>query len=381
MAARRAAKPERPIDVLPQLLDEVVVTSGKVFRAARRGGKGNPSEVAAALEVRIPAAFEKFNSALDDIECDILRAKAVLLRDLNQLRANRKPPTPPPEQKPLAPPTPTVVKLESPTMTTREAFTGLPGPRAPATQANKPVAPFPNMGFESASPEVPPAPNPRTLPKPKDAKNTIRPAAATVAAAGRPASAPPKENKIPPAQVPKLGGAATAPQTPLNTPVQPTPNIPAAIQSSNAPGHPVRGSIFTDMTFSLAPTASEQPPRKSSLQQPQAPEATMANIGVGDPSGLNAGQSMGGSGGADMAGTNLGAQVGRAGENPNAGSADVKLGGPFDLGSGGMDDLGLDLDLNGDHGDNSNFNDMYFGAGDGSTAAGQFDDAYFNLSQ
>lgn len=107
----------------------------------------------------------------------------------------------------------------------------------------------------------------------------------------------------------------------------------------------------------------------------------MANIGVGDPSGFNVGQSMGGSGGADMVGTNLGAQVGRAGENPNAGRADVKLGGPFDLGSGAMDDLGLDLDLSGDHGDNSNFNDMYFGAGDGSTAAGQFDDAYFNLSQ
>jgi hypothetical protein len=60
---------------------------------------------------------------------------------------------------------------------------------------------------------------------------------------------------------------------------------------------------------------------------------------------------------------------------------DAEINGLFDLGPGGMDGGDdLDYDLGADHGDNSNFNDMYFGAGDSSGGGGEFDDHYFNLN-
>jgi hypothetical protein len=103
----------------------------------------------------------------------------------------------------------------------------------------------------------------------------------------------------------------------------------------------------------------------------------MVNLGTGDLSGFNVEQFVGGNVAVDVANMNLGVQVDKIGEDANATSLDAKIDGLFDLGPGGMDNLDLDYDLGGDHGDNSNFNDMYFGTGDGGTAAGEFDDAYF----
>jgi hypothetical protein len=49
-----------------------VVTTAKAFRAARPDGKGNPAAAAAAVKTQIPAAIEKFNWALDDLEAELV---------------------------------------------------------------------------------------------------------------------------------------------------------------------------------------------------------------------------------------------------------------------------------------------------------------------
>ncbi|KAK3301606.1 uncharacterized protein B0T15DRAFT_317244 [Chaetomium strumarium] len=385
MAARR---PPLPLDLLPQIVNEVIVTTGKAFKAAKRDGKANPAEVSVAINERIPAAVERFNSVLDDLEADILRAKSVLLRDLNQIRAQRNPP--PPEPKPVAPPAPMSIDLTSPKLTAKpEPLTGLPGPTPPVNQANKPVAPFPNMGFDSASRQMAPTPSPKMAAKPRDVKGHGRPAGAVGGvAAGRASTAPlKKETKVPAPQVPRPGVAATAPQPTLNpsAPIKGSPTTvpsrpaPATTKTTiNAPGPAARSSappaagnekLFTDMTFSPAPPPRDlptpkqgtQPPANPPAQQPQPPGAGAANLGAGELPGLSMEPLARGP--ADVA---------------DMSSVDAKIDGLFSLGSGDMENLNHDYGFG--SGDNSNFNDMYFATADSNGGAGDLDDTFFSLN-
>ncbi|KAL2260743.1 hypothetical protein VTK26DRAFT_5162 [Humicola hyalothermophila] len=393
----KMAGSHKHLDALPQTLNEVVVTTAKAFKAVKRDGKGNISEAAAAVETRIPAAIEKFNLALDEIECDILRAKAILLRDLNQLRANRKPAVP--QQKPVAPPAPMTIDLESPKMVPKETPPGASGPQAPGKPVSKPVAPFPNMEVDSTSPEVAPAPGPKMAPRPKDLKNVARPppaanATAAAAAAGRAASAPPKkEITTPGAQMPKPGGAVTTPQTPLTAPgltKTASAPLPSAAAPANAPGPAGPENIFTDMTFSLAPPAGEpQPPNQTQHQNqneaPQVPATTTTTTSSlpmpPAPTDLT---------NPPMAGNNASTFAAEPFPADDPASVDAKIDGLFDLSSAGMASMDLDYGIGGDGNENSNFNDLFFdaggssggdggGGGGGDMSAGEFDNAYFNL--
>lgn len=49
-----------------------IVTTGKAFKAAKQDGTASLAEVAAMMETRIPTSMERFNWALDDLECDIV---------------------------------------------------------------------------------------------------------------------------------------------------------------------------------------------------------------------------------------------------------------------------------------------------------------------
>ncbi|KAG7290239.1 hypothetical protein NEMBOFW57_000237 [Staphylotrichum longicolle] len=395
----------RPIDTLPHVVNDVVT---KAFRAARPDGKGTVAAPAAAMETRIPAAVEKFNALLDELECELLLSKAVLERDLRQLRASRQPP--PQEQKQVAPPAPMVIDLESPKMATKESLTGLPGPSLPGKQATKPVAPFPNMGFGGTSPEV--ATIPKPSPKLKDAKTLNRPAMAA-AAAGRPASAPPKkETKVPPPQVPRPNGPATGPQAAHNSMAQAkaasvlainrpasTPavsnvsgpsgpgasrpaSVPAASNATSVASTPAttgNDKLFTDMTFSLAPPSGDAPAQNPPPQQQRRASQPQANPSATDLTnfgGFSTEQLP--SGPADVANMGLGTQSGNPVEEASMDSVDAKIDGLFDLGPGDIDNMDLEYDLG--NGDNSNFNDMYFATGDSSGGTGEFDDAFFNLN-
>ncbi|KAL2134183.1 hypothetical protein VTI74DRAFT_804 [Chaetomium olivicolor] len=385
-------------DVLQQTVNDVLVTTAKAVRASSRDGKVFQAEASAALEMRVCAAVEKFNSVLDDIEMEILRAKAVLLRDLNQLRASRKPPSP--VQKPAAPPAQMDVDLESLDAVAKEPFTGLPGPSMSGKQASKPVAPFPNMGFDETSPGMAPAASPKALPRAREAVKPMgnAPAAAVAVVAGQPASVPPKkELKVPPPQAARPGGAATALQTPLGptTQAKSVSAVPSNSQSATAtpnnvqnppaaapPAQPsaTREGLFTDMTFTLAPPPSDvqaqkQPPqapqpRRPSQQQPQPPTAGTADPGAGGSADLNTQQSAARP--ANVANMDLGTQGGKVGNSNGMADVDAKIDTLFDLGPLDQYDLG--------NGDSSNFNDMFFGNSDNNGGEGEFDDAYFNLN-
>ncbi|KAK3900278.1 hypothetical protein C8A05DRAFT_17398 [Staphylotrichum tortipilum] len=387
----------RPFDMLPQVVNEVLVTTAKAFKAARPDGKGNSAGAVTMAEARIPAAVEKFNAILDELECEILLSKSIHERDLRELRANRQPPQP--EPKPVAPPAPMIIDVESPKMNAKEPFTGLPGPPgAPASgNANMPVAPFPNMGFGGTSPEVATAPTPKMTAKPKDVKGLAR---LGVAAAGlsRPASAPPKkEAKISAQQARRPSSEAGGPPAASNGSVQakaasllatnksaPAPalgngpgSVAAATTASTAVGNE---KLFTGMTFSLAPASTDAPvptptpqPRAAQQQaQLQGPDLT--SLGTGD--GFNAEQFT--TGPANVANMGGGApQGGKPAEEASMDNVDAKIDGLFDLGPGSMESMDIGYDL--DNADNSNFNDMYFDSGDNG-GAGEFDNAFFNLN-
>ncbi|KAK4123993.1 hypothetical protein N657DRAFT_437411 [Parathielavia appendiculata] len=390
---------QRPLDVLPQVVNDVLVTVAKAFRSGRRDGKGNPAAASAAIKARIPPAIEKFNCALDELECELLICKAVLERDLRQLRASRQPP--PPEPKQIAPPAPMVIDFDSANMPTMDPFAGLAGHPQPATQTNRPVAPFPNMGFDPASPEVAGVPNPKTIPKLKDGNALNRPAITATAAAvatGSPASTPPKRDaKAPAHQVPRPVVVATAPQTPLHHQTQvksasvpvlnrqaptPTPgNAPGQLSTATStPASSGNEKLFTDMTFSVAPPSGDaqaQTQRRASQQSLQPPATHTPNAEAGHVPNLNVDQFLGGP--ADVANMGLGIVQGdKAGENANTADVDDKINGLFDLGPGSIENMDLEYDMG--NGDNSNFNDMYFAGGESNSGAGEFDDAFFNLN-
>ncbi|KAM7220790.1 hypothetical protein V8F06_003859 [Rhypophila decipiens] len=257
MAAPRPQNP-KPLEILPQTLNEVLVNVGKVLKSAGKDGKRNASVGPLVAQNKIPASIEVFNAALDDIEGEILRAKAVVQRDLNQIRASRR------QEQRVAPPAPMALDISSPKMTKAQppapptaqqlAFQNSAGQNSnqnrPVKQESKPVAPFPNMGFDlPASPEVTPVPvpSPKTLPK---AKNSPRPSPRPSPAA-KPAGGPVrKETKILPPQPPRSASGAspmlkkaipaaaraqgvTPPlkQTPVPIPTVPTKQTPVPVPS------------------------------------------------------------------------------------------------------------------------------------------------------
>ncbi|KAK3380380.1 hypothetical protein B0T24DRAFT_192388 [Lasiosphaeria ovina] len=426
MATPKAAE---PLDVLQQMFNEVLVQTGKALRAASRDSKGNIGPATAPINTRIPASIETFNTALDELESEILKTKSVLLRDLNQLKASRRPPPPPPELKLVAPPAPMAVDLESPAMSLISA-PGFPGSGRPTKQDNKPVAPFPNMGFDlGASPDVAVTLSPKTVPK-SNPKNSPRPAH-TTATAGRlgsarkeakaPSAQPPRPGAVPQSQAPQPSPAfhaklvqAVGPNLSVSTGVRDNGAAAAAAQAASqaqaqaqaqaaavstaAATQPGPESIFTNMAFSLAPPPDEaqglnqgrQPPPPP--QQQQHTDVAMMGLGAGGASIFGQGNNFGGAGngngngasatdashGQQQANSNPGGRGAGAGEDSMMTNVDAKIDGLFDLGSAGMD-MEMNYDLDGDGGDNSNFNDLYFNGSDDNMGSGEFDNAYFHL--
>ncbi|KAK3357197.1 hypothetical protein B0T25DRAFT_538516 [Lasiosphaeria hispida] len=395
-------KSNKPLDVLQQMFSEVLVQTGKALRTANRDGKDANAQASVIANPRIPASIETFNAALDELENDLLRAKAVLQRDLNQLRASRRPP---PDKKPVAPPAPMVVDLNSPTITKVSVPQTFQSPNRPTKQDNKPVAPFPNMGgFDlTVSPEVAPTPSPKMLPKSKEPKNSPRPAM-MANATGRPSAPPRKETKVPIPTIPR--SAVATPQAPPpsalppKTPVVAAPSVPTpkVVQNTAPPPAPIQtpvpipqvplppvpmpapGSenIFSDMNFSLALPSSDG----SNPNQTQQPDIDLVALGAGGDisSSFNMDDfgNGGGNGPADVA--NMDLTGGTGGSNDiDISNVDAKIDGLFDLGSAGIDNMEMDYDLSGDAGDNSNFDDMFFNTGDDNMGSTNFDNTYFNL--
>ncbi|KAI5811118.1 hypothetical protein DFH27DRAFT_9545 [Peziza echinospora] len=76
--------PKTPLDVLPSMLHAVFLHTANVFMDPR---KHNPRSAANNhLHMRIPAAIDRYQYALDCLEVELLRAKSVFRRELEILR-------------------------------------------------------------------------------------------------------------------------------------------------------------------------------------------------------------------------------------------------------------------------------------------------------
>ena len=268
--------------------------------------------------------------------------------------------------------------MESPVMTAKAVQPSpfkpnVPGPNRPSPvikQESKPVAPFPNMGLDLASPEIKhaPTPSPKPVHRLKGPKTPMHPAAAA-AAAGRPASAPPKkEAKISPPQVPRSAGPPqTAPFPPGmqgKASSVPAPNMSAPTAPQAPPAAPATGNeaFFTDMAFAPPPgetqgqAHTQQQQAQQTQPQPPQPEIDLTKLaGGGNTAGLSTGTT-----------TTLGGSNGAVDDEAN--SKDL-----FDL-----DGMDMGYGLSEDNGDD-NFNNLYFHIeGDNNGISGGFDNNFFN---
>jgi len=133
-------------------------------------------------------------------------------------------------------------------------------------------------------------------------------------------------------------------------------------------------SMFTEMTFSLAP-----PETPGGANQTQPPEIDLVALGAagGDLSSFNMGNFQPG-GPAAMANMDFGGNHG-GNEDSKMSGVDDKIDTLFDLGSAGVDNIEMNFDLGGNGGDNSSFNDMFFNMDDDNMTTNQYDHTYFGL--
>jgi len=80
---------KHPLDVLQSMINGILIETGRALRSSDKEGGRTLANANTRLRSTIPSAIENFHQALDELECDILRAKSVLLRDLEELRARR----------------------------------------------------------------------------------------------------------------------------------------------------------------------------------------------------------------------------------------------------------------------------------------------------
>ncbi|GAO16431.1 uncharacterized protein UV8b_06394 [Ustilaginoidea virens] len=243
-------KARDPLDALQLLVNDVLVHTGKALRASRRDGQGNlpPSPP----QAKLPDTIKDFHSALDNLENGIIRAKSVLLRDMDQLRIHKHAcqqshiSQPHPVQ--AQPNSPVTIELDSSPQASLKRET-----METSAVASKPIAPFPDMGMpESTSSaviikeETPPSRAADTRPE-GGTSSTVQPNGKPLTPAAPASAADPRMEEKQPALTGGNDGPVTA-NSDLN---------------------------FTDMEFSLAPGSDNQ-------TQPGAGAVAVAPSGPGE---------------------------------------------------------------------------------------------------
>ncbi|KAI0447967.1 hypothetical protein F4803DRAFT_495882 [Xylaria telfairii] len=389
-----SAKDDDPLKIVHQAYQDVLVQAGKHFRVIAKDGPGALVGSNSGIRAKTSDALTQYHLALNEIESEIIRAKSVLLRDLENLRAARAPapvaiPVPVPISNPqLAAPLAPMMELPSAAAHSRNLNpAAAPTPTYPSSKEIKTVAPFPDMGMSADVVDLTAGekkPSPRV--QASSVKSVTRIAPPTnVKPSPKPTHkpAPPaKVTPVPPPQIPRLqvsqASAQPKPQPPSHPPKTVQPTQPAhqvsAIKTSqdnvvdSMPGIRSTGANdgtaagtgnselnFTDMEFSLAPPPGE----------PQgAPPAPMPEFDLAAF--------------APQAGNNNATASNTASNNPTQPSnTSSNMDDLFNLGdtNGVSDNM---FDLGGGEVNDSTFDDMmFFGNNDSDMA--QFDDAYFGL--
>ncbi|KAL8872037.1 MAG: hypothetical protein Q9174_002261 [Haloplaca sp. 1 TL-2023] len=84
-----AVSDKNPIQSLESTMALVLKETGKFFRASQSNDPRQGAFAKAAIAQTIPVANQRFHEALDEIEIEILRARAVFERDLSLIRKKR----------------------------------------------------------------------------------------------------------------------------------------------------------------------------------------------------------------------------------------------------------------------------------------------------
>ncbi|KAK5629575.1 hypothetical protein RRF57_005290 [Xylaria bambusicola] len=398
-----ASSTDQALEAINQSYKDILIQVGKHFRVMAKDGPGALNGTHNGIQARASEALAQYHLALNEIESEIIRARSVLLRDLENLNAARAPapiaapvpaPVPIPTPQPAAPPAP-MMELPSAAAHSRNLNAAVAPAAAttyPSSKETKTVAPFPDMGTGMSS-DVVDLTAGEKKPSPRVQAGSIKAVARSAPSTNVKPSPKPVHKPIPPAkvtpvpppQIPRLQSAQSSnssthskSQPPkIATPVQPaqppqqapaaktvqdnamdnTLSLPATKATDEA-GIIMGGGEqnFTHMEFSLAPTPNE----------PQgAPPAPMPEF---DLAGF---APQGGNNNNSTTNNTTGSHTMQS-SNANSNMDDL-----FNLGdtSGGGDNM---FDLGGGEANDSTFDDlMFFGNND--TDMAQFDDAYFGI--
>ncbi|KAF7935677.1 hypothetical protein BELL_0466g00040 [Botrytis elliptica] len=85
----QAQPPKTPLEILQIQINAILIETGKALRATGIEGGKSMAISAIRLHSTIPSITDNFHRALDDLEAEIIRAKSVLGRDLEELRSKR----------------------------------------------------------------------------------------------------------------------------------------------------------------------------------------------------------------------------------------------------------------------------------------------------
>ncbi|KFY76214.1 hypothetical protein V499_04038 [Pseudogymnoascus sp. VKM F-103] len=84
--AKLQSKQQQHLDTLQNLINNILIETGKALRSANMKGAKTISHDNDRLQMYMPKAITSFHGALDELESDIVRAKAVIARDLREVR-------------------------------------------------------------------------------------------------------------------------------------------------------------------------------------------------------------------------------------------------------------------------------------------------------
>ncbi|KAI0128808.1 hypothetical protein BJ170DRAFT_347071 [Xylariales sp. AK1849] len=388
-----------PLDILEAMFKEVLVQTGKALKGSQKDGSRNVISAGSALRTKMPETMTTFHYALDDLESEITRAKAVLLRDLEKLQAARMPV---PVPVPVAPPAPMMAEPRRPAAVMMD----MPSSAAHTINTNANFqpkeetkrAPFPDMGMGLSADvvDLTAGDKPATA-SPRVSAGNLKPGAgARTTPPVKQSPKPTPQAKVTPVPPPQIPPQPTAigPSAPrAAAPPQPPPAVQAAQDSSMdamlslpSTGGAATADMtgggelnFTNMEFSLAPS-SDGPSQN-------APPAPMQDFDLSSftQDGGNEMLSMDNFHNAGGNSTNAApadaatATPAKGPENTAAAGTSQNVDSIYDLGNiGSGNDMDLDLSLGGNAGVNdSTFDDLFFDTND--SDMGQFDNAYFGL--
>ncbi|KAG5772346.1 hypothetical protein H9Q72_001449 [Fusarium xylarioides] len=256
MASQPHQEPD-PLDVLQNMVNDVLVHSGKALRASRKDAQGGTQSTQSTLKSKLPESIDGFREALHKLEWDIIDAKSVLMRDIKRLQEQKQQQIQQSQPTPVSqPPQPQPVESQSKSPMVIDLESSPPPPpqdqHMTEIKTNKPVAPFPDMGMG-----LPDVGQPISVPNDESTSSVI------------PSTGPEQTNSK------TNSPAATAPVAPMPIMEQkPVDNQNNNVTDLTGDG-PHSELNFTNMQFTLAPTNNDSQ-NPSNSQEPSFDLATFA---------------------------------------------------------------------------------------------------------